>query len=179
MSSPSQQQESSTLNGASTTAGFKYTSLPDSAGYIRLLELHPLDRSSSEVTDIRCVLRPFLRTRAPPYNAISHTWGLPTPTKAIEVNGCPMDVRLNCEAVLRCARRYDTSVLYWIDEICIDQGNMVEKGTQVAMMGKIFEGARRVVAYVGEHADDSKLLYKTLRTWKLFFNSKGSYEHGS
>ncbi|KAF6803319.1 HETdomain-containing protein [Colletotrichum sojae] len=178
MSSPSQQQQSFTSNSTSATGGFKYTSLPDSADYIRLLELHPLESSSSESTGIRCVIRHFALAEAPPYNAVSYTWGLPTPTATIEINKCSMDVRLNCEAVLSCARRYDSSILYWIDAICINQENLEEKGIQVAMMGKIFEGAQRVVAHVGEHTDDSKFLYKTLRTWKPFFERAGAHTLG-
>ncbi|KAJ8113854.1 hypothetical protein OPT61_g4122 [Boeremia exigua] len=41
---------------------------------------------------------------------------------------------------------------YWIDAICINQADEGEKTKQVAMMGRIFENAQRVVAWLGQHA---------------------------
>lgn len=38
---------------------------------------------------------------------------------------------------------------YWIDAICIDQENDLERGHQVGMMGDIYGGASRVIAWLG------------------------------
>lgn len=38
---------------------------------------------------------------------------------------------------------------YWIDAICIDQGNDLERGHQVNMMGDIYGGAACVIAWLG------------------------------
>lgn len=38
---------------------------------------------------------------------------------------------------------------FWIDQICIDQGNDDEKGHQVSQMGKVFQYATRVWTYLG------------------------------
>lgn len=88
---------------------------------------------------------------APPYHAISYTWGDPGLTARVTVKGRRMEVRQNCEYVLRQACWHgggggggSTSRSYWVDAICIDQGNLEEKGRQVAMMGGIYQaGSRR------------------------------------
>lgn len=38
---------------------------------------------------------------------------------------------------------------YWIDAICIDQENELDRGHQVGMMGDIYGGASRVIAWLG------------------------------
>lgn len=42
----------------------------------------------------------------------------------------------------------------WIDAACIDQRNVVEKGTQVAMMGEIYSNASQVVVWLGSDTSD-------------------------
>jgi hypothetical protein len=47
--------------------------------------------------------------------------------------------------------RYETKPrMLWIDAICIDQTNMVEKGSQIALMRQIYENAERGVIWLGE-----------------------------
>ena len=43
----------------------------------------------------------------------------------------------------------------WIDAICINQADKVEKGSQVSMMGDIYRGAQQVVVSLGEADEDS------------------------
>jgi hypothetical protein len=37
----------------------------------------------------------------------------------------------------------------WIDQLCIDQDNNVEKGPQIQLMGDIYRNAERVVIWLG------------------------------
>jgi hypothetical protein len=95
------------------------------------------------------------------YTAVSYTWGSENPTKAIEINGRPFTVRMNCWFALRQLWRhngsqYDETVhaetapargladLVWIDSICIDQRNTIEKMEQVSQMGRIYSSANLV-----------------------------------
>ncbi|KAF2723699.1 hypothetical protein K431DRAFT_282794, partial [Polychaeton citri CBS 116435] len=50
--------------------------------------------------------------------------------------------------------------MLWIDSVCINQRNNVEKSLQVSFMGDIYAKARSVLACVGPHANDSKYLVK-------------------
>ncbi|KAH7077254.1 heterokaryon incompatibility protein-domain-containing protein [Paraphoma chrysanthemicola] len=52
---------------------------------------------------------------------------------------------------------------YWMDQICINQQDMAEKGKQVANMGDIYRRAKAVFACVGAHADDSQFILDTIK----------------
>ncbi|KAF6803262.1 heterokaryon incompatibility protein [Colletotrichum sojae] len=139
-----------------------YAPLPDPNSYIRLLRIQSVEATLPEAAQIRCVLEIVAIDQAPPYNAISYTWGPLTPTQSIFVDGQLCDVRENCKAVLLQAHSWGPGEYYWIDAICIDQSNLEEKGSQVALMGDLFGKAKHVLACVGEHADDSEFLYAAL-----------------
>ena len=64
-------------------------------------------------------------------------------------------VTRDCESTLRRLRSSDVSRLVWIDAICIDQGNVDERNAQLAMMGRIYQTACRVVIDIGEASDSS------------------------
>lgn len=154
-----------------------YAPLPDPSSYIRLLRIQSVEATSSDTSHVRCVLHLFPLEQAPPYNAISYTWGPPTPTKSIYVDGKLREIRKNCKDVLLQAYNWQPSEYYWIDAICIDQNNLEEKGPQVAMMGDLFGKAKHVLACVGNHADDSELLYATLERSELLFHKMGSFKN--
>ncbi len=40
--------------------------------------------------------------------------------------------------------------IFWIDAVCIDQANSVEKASQIALMGRIYSLAARVLAWLGD-----------------------------
>ncbi|KAF3803970.1 hypothetical protein GCG54_00008473 [Colletotrichum gloeosporioides] len=168
---------SAKFNVKQSTASPEYTRLPDAGTYIRLLSFQTSGAASYGTVDIRCVLHTFRLAQIPQYNAISYTWGPEAPTTLIEVDGHLKSVRLNCELVLRRARQHDATALYWIDAICIDQENLEEKGHQVAIMGKVFGASHLVIAYVGEHADDSRYLCKKLQDHAYFFRWFGRNQH--
>lgn len=146
---------------------FYHDPLPDNAPYIRLLEVLGID--DSDKVSVRCKLTAWPVESAPSYHAISYTWGDPALTTAVIINDQRLEVRQNCEYVLKQAHWHGGSQHYWIDAICIDQSNLEEKGNQVGMMGSIYRKAAHVLACVGNHADDSDFLYKILaeheKTW--------------
>lgn len=43
-----------------------------------------------------------------------------------------------------------TTGFLWIDQLCINQFDILEKNTQVPMMGEIYAGATRTIAWFGE-----------------------------
>lgn len=122
---------------------FRYTPLDQPNEQIRLLTIHPGEPDSP----IECTLAlVFLKPQPPPYVAISYTWGPPTPTVTISINGKAMPVRQSCHDALHTMRLHRFEVPLWIDAICINQTDMREKNFQVAMMGAIYHGAISVAA---------------------------------
>ncbi|KAF2126662.1 HET-domain-containing protein, partial [Dothidotthia symphoricarpi CBS 119687] len=124
---------------------FEHDPLPDPKAYFRLLEIQQAGLGEHAV----CQLTTWLIEDAPPYTAISYTWGDSTSTTTVSINGAQMPVRANCEYVLRQAYASKTSLYYWIDAICIDQTGNHEKNHQVAMMGQLYKRAAHVLACIG------------------------------
>lgn len=142
---------------------YLHTPLPDPARYIRLLTIDTVE--AGPPTPVHCSLSLWAAGSQPAYHAISYTWGNPDEAATILVDGRAMTVRRNCEYVLRQAslsagasHRY-----WWIDAICINQNDEVEKGPQVAMMSSIYREAEGVLACVGEHGDDSDYLFEHIK----------------
>lgn len=138
-------------------AAFQYTSLDRSTSSIRLFSL----LSSSSDSNVYGNLDTFELASAPSYIALSYTWGDPTQTRNIWVNGQPLLVRENLYLALETLSRqivipYSSVIVYfWIDFICINQGNVHERSHQVGLMSQIFTGASRTIAWLGPPADDS------------------------
>jgi hypothetical protein len=113
--------------------------------------------------------------KIPEYNALSYTWGdLLAPKVNILLNGQEFPVTENCYLALQRLRREVTAASIvapvWIDAICIDQDNPMEKGRQVQMMDRIFKEAERVVVWLGVGMDGSD---RAIDTIAKFYN----YEH--
>lgn len=94
---------------------------------------------------------------APAYVALSYTWGPEYPQKTIEINGFEFSIRQNLFDFLTVARSKYRGNFFWIDQICIDQGNVGERNHQVSLMSRIYTEAAYVVAWLGVEADDSDL----------------------
>lgn len=83
-------------------------------------------------------------------------WGRDPATKKIVINDRTFLVRQNLWDFLR--RAQDEPPPYhgplWIDAICIDQENILERGHQVALMGEIYSNTQLVISWLG--ASDEK-----------------------
>ncbi|KAG4255443.1 hypothetical protein FPRO04_03975 [Fusarium proliferatum] len=99
------------------------------------------------------------------YEALSYTWGDPEPTKRILVNGLPFWISANLFAALRQLRLPERPRLLWIDAICINQNDLIEKAGQVGMMFSIYLKAYRVVVWLGQATDDDEYLFNLLETY--------------
>ena len=57
---------------------------------------------------------------------------------------------------------FDENALLWVDVLCINQFDDLEKNSQVSAMAEIYLYAIGVVAYLGEDDADSDLIFRTL-----------------
>ncbi|WYZ40013.1 hypothetical protein EsH8_IV_000354 [Colletotrichum jinshuiense] len=115
------------------------------------------------------------------YHALSYVWGDPDPAVEIVVNGQKMRVRKNLEQALRTIRQSERAIAIWVDAVCIDQSNIVERNRQISRMFDIYDRATQVVCYVGEHNDDTNLalgFVPYLDTLGIMMNDKGHYDIG-
>ena len=139
-----------------------YKSLPK--GSVRLLRLLP---HSDEISRIECQLftYPLLDSGGThPYDALSYAWGPPEDNQqSVYVNGCVLPVRTNLYAALTHLRDRFIDRILWIDAICIDQGNEIEKGHQVEAMAKIYAKASRVIVWLGEATNNGDQALEAIR----------------
>ncbi|KAI1860080.1 hypothetical protein JX265_010004 [Neoarthrinium moseri] len=139
-----------------------YRPLSSSSNFteIRLLTVLP----AKDITDpVRCHLTVTDRSGCSAYEALSYCWGDTSSKCDIEINGQPVDVTQNLLCALQHLRTSDSSRILWVDAICINQDDDVEKSRQVLLMRDIFKSASQVIVWLGPTATDSSLGFEALK----------------
>ncbi|CAG8972123.1 hypothetical protein HYALB_00008128 [Hymenoscyphus albidus] len=151
-----------------------YTPLPGNTRSIRVLSI---DSKPGET--IRCSFRVLNLDNKPIYDCLSYTWAHPlyqaiwreddrriiddSPTELIKCEGKAFKVAENLYEALKqlCKKKwsldehgYSGQNCIWIDAICINQKDDVEKKPQLEMMKDIYCGAENVIAWLGPDSDD-------------------------
>ncbi|SCO92438.1 uncharacterized protein FRV6_16566 [Fusarium oxysporum] len=153
--SPGQQRNNSPYEGLKA---FEYTPLEN--GEIRLLEIQP--GREGEAIGIK-IIHKRLSDR-PKYQALSYVWGNPTAKKPVICDdGKAIFVTINCFSALLRLRNERRHSRMWIDAICINQNNIAERSSQVALMTQIYRYCQGVIIYLGEDGDDSSIAIQCLR----------------
>jgi len=149
-----------------TQKAFAYR--PLECNNIRLLLLLPAARLSQRI-ECRLCHAPFTNTSQ--YEALSYTWGDPSITKCIVLEGAPFKVTENLKSALRHLRHSDIARTLWVDAICIDQSNIPERNVQVHRMGDIYYRTRQVIVWLGPEVSGSnkaiEKLVELARLWRL------------
>lgn len=108
---------------------------------------------------IRCNLSKVSLKDEPYFQALSYTWGDLSITGQIYLNGQPHHVTKNLESALRHLRHISEPRVLWIDALCINQEDVLERNSQVIHMNSIYKKASEVVAWMGEEAEESNLVF--------------------
>ena len=87
------------------------------------------------------------------YDALSYCWGTSPATVFIALNGLDHAITPNLHSALRRLRSTTSPRYLWVDALCIDQENNIEKGIQVANMLSIYQSASSVVIWLGKLND--------------------------
>lgn len=161
----------------------RYTPLPGPK-WLRLLRILSVHEEEAV-----CSLEAFDMARLPMYDCLSYTWGDPMsrdlyPPDALqnEMSAiCDKQFRHTDGSIIRVTENlvqalkrlaefgYVSSVdnptpqYLWIDAICINQGDNVEKSSQVAMMDVIYSHAETVVVWLGEEDFHTAGALKTMK----------------
>lgn len=87
----------------------------------------------------------------PLYEAISYVWGNPKDTVEILIGPerQPLLVTRNLFELLNVFRYPDKARMMWADAVCINQADLDERGSQVAMMGAIYSTCERCDVWLG------------------------------
>lgn len=114
---------------------------------IRLLRILP-----GRSVEIECeLIHALLDDESLQYEALSYTWGRPLFNYRIWINKRPHLVAKNLALALQQLRGAGHSRLIWIDALCINQSNWMERNEQVRLMRDIYTRARKgVVVWLGD-----------------------------
>ena len=119
--------------------------------WIRLLQIRP----GTVAQPIHCKLIKRPLWDAGEYNALSYSWGKEELYREIYLESqnnpaIPFLVSTHLWNALRRLRHEQCTVNVWVDVICIDQQNAVERAAQVNVMAQIFNQASAVRVWLGE-----------------------------
>jgi hypothetical protein len=125
--------------------GYHHDPMEDSMQQIRLLRfgLHLPEMQSQDALSI--TIETHNISRAPLYHAISYLWGDNRTIHNVTMNGKTLAIRPNCYSALLQLQLRQTDSYFWIDAICINQNDNVERSNQVALMSKIYKNASLVL----------------------------------
>ena len=149
---------------------YSYTPLVEPECDIRLLTLLP----SNDHDDLRCSLSTISLEQEPLYIALSYEWGEDNPDLAIDIiiDNKLARIRPNLFSFLQqlklASGRYSISdgaiPFLWVDALCINQNDKMEKASQVKLMSRIFQKADHVFAWIGPRSSlDPKGTFDSIR----------------
>jgi hypothetical protein len=95
--------------------------------------------------------------------ALSYVWGTTLATHKIMVDGQPFYIPRNLHNVLQGLRLPARERLLWIDAICINQHDHLEKSVQVQIMREIYVKASKTVVWLGQESDATSQTFDFLR----------------
>lgn len=129
---------------------YEYNTLQDRDS-IRVLFLLP---SANNTSPLRCqILHIRLSDSNSSFSAISHTWGEDKPSETLEIkNGedvTYLKITQNVETILKNCRDATRPRRLWIDSICLNQHDELEKAHQIPLMGNIYSQATAVHIWLG------------------------------
>jgi len=94
------------------------------------------------------------------YDALSYAWGTGAFTADLECDGTKMKITESLSTCLKCLRPKDADIILWVDQICINQGDLQERSSQVCVMGDIYRNAATVISWLGDDPEGHSLAFK-------------------
>jgi hypothetical protein len=153
------------------TANDERLPLLNSSTSIRLIDLEHREQDSDIVISIDTynLLDPLQ------YVALSYTWGDPLvhpyvakkPSRTIWIDTKPFLVTPNLYDALNYWRGWKLELgtaktLLWVDAICINQDDLIERNHQVGLMGQIYSKAALVISWVGTPGEDASIAFELI-----------------
>lgn len=142
---------------------------------IRLLRVQP---AASNGDPLVCYLKVFDIGNTPDFHAISYTWGTQVTDHYINCNNERKPVTQSCFEALISIRHFNC-LFIWIDQLCVDQNNLSERGEQVVLMHKIYSTATGVYVWLGKFdLDDVRPPAQRTPSWRRRLEQEGQLIKG-
>lgn len=127
---------------------YEYSSL-QADGFFRFFVLEP----GIGEEPLRGSLKTSKLDEAPYFEAISYVWGSWDRCVELICDNKQILITPSLSEVLHRVRFPHRPRTLWTDSVCINQDDLDEKGSQVALMGGIYRRSNRTLICVGEHDD--------------------------
>lgn len=125
---------------------------------VRLLVLN----SGQPNDPIECYLEHWIVHKAKSYTALSYVWGHEGGRVGIQVDGCAFAVTNNLYGFLKSYRHATQPSILWVDAICINQNDILERNSQIGLMKRLYEGAEFVLVWLGPEVPGTAQAFKVL-----------------
>lgn len=155
------------LNGRFSRAdgSMEFVALQTNKKEIRILVLEPGTPEQPLAMSIAHASLGSSHVQPEDYEAISYTWadenGHYIFSRTVRCGAHEVSVTKNCEAVLRRLRLEKSPRRIWIDQLCINQSDLAERGHQVGLMPEIYSRASQVLIFLGENTDYAGLAFSS------------------
>ena len=118
---------------------YEYQPLDASIREIRLLKIKPPEYGTlpNKALRVECTLHYASLDDSPEYNALSYAWDDINKTVPILLHGHVVRVTESLASALLQLQYYGVTTV-WADALCINQCDILEKSSQVRMMGSIY-----------------------------------------
>jgi len=130
--------------------------LPRQTKSIRVLDLQKSQfglRDEPLVGTLRVI---SLGPDRPPFNALSYVWGAPSnPVDTLDCGSQQIEITRNCRDALRRLWEVHGAITIWVDAICINQTDNLEKEYQIPIMRDVYTWAKTVYIWLGESTFES------------------------
>lgn len=138
-----------------------YQELDQAKREIRLIVIDP----GCIQDTIRCAMHTvsLLERPLPIYDTISYVWGDATSRGIVYINDHKLDIPLSAEAVLRRMRDTECERTVWIDSLCIDQTNKIDRNYQVQLMCDIYSSTNMGLIWLGEDNGHAEEIFESIR----------------
>nr|RBQ83256.1 hypothetical protein FVER53263_20271 [Fusarium verticillioides] len=128
--------------------------------YIRILDINVKEGNSEPIGNFRVV--PL--DDPPEYTAISYCWDNSADIARIEFhNGDSLPLSQTLLDLFISLMKKSSKFTVWIDAICINQQDTVEKEFQVPLMGKIYSRSAEVLVWLGKSDDVTKNAFRFMK----------------
>lgn len=103
------------------------------------------------------------------YTALSYYWGDDKfPRYHMTCDGVDFPIPIEAYRALHRIRDSRGPVYVWLDTVCINQHDFVNRSLQVAKMRSIYQNAQQVVVYLGEHSKPELSTFDAARSATKF-----------
>ncbi|KAF2162815.1 hypothetical protein M409DRAFT_68812 [Zasmidium cellare ATCC 36951] len=169
MATPYAYARSQSWSSLSPTADFYYRLSGEIiSGSFRIVTLLP----GRPDDPIQCRLHEVSLKDCPTrFIALSYCWNTSKAPETIWCDGRSLQITANLFAALRNARAASAEVNLWIDQICVDQTNIIDRNDQVSKMGAIFKAASGVIVWLGEESHGSSAAMELPKRIRRFWPS--------